>query len=125
LSRERDRRKQALERERKALERQTATGEILASMSGSMTDTKSVFDTILRNLLRLFGTGYAVVPLRRGQAFDAGRLQRRTGPQAPARGYPMPVDRDTIVSEVLIARQVRKYGGSRKRPCGRSGPPRG
>jgi len=36
-----------------SLERQTATTEILASMSGSITETKPVFDAILRNLLRL------------------------------------------------------------------------
>ena len=46
-----------------SLEQQTATGEILASISGSMTDAKPVFDTIVRNLLRLFGTRFAVVQL--------------------------------------------------------------
>src|SRR5208282_3807324 len=46
---------------RESLEQQTATGEILASISGSMTDAKPVFDAIVRNLLRLFGTRFAVV----------------------------------------------------------------
>src|SRR5262249_15627123 len=46
-----------------ALEHQTATSEILASISGSMTDTKPVFDAIVRNLLRLFGTRFAAVNL--------------------------------------------------------------
>ena len=36
---------------RQSLEQQTATGEILASISGSMTDAKPVFDAIVRNLL--------------------------------------------------------------------------
>src|SRR5262249_26754832 len=39
---------------RESLEQQTATSQILASMSGSITETKPVFDAILRNLLRLF-----------------------------------------------------------------------
>ena len=39
-----------------SLEQQTASGEILASISGSLTDTKPVFDAIVRNLLRLFGS---------------------------------------------------------------------
>ena len=38
-----------------SLEQQTASGEILASISGSMADTKPVFDAIVRNLQRLFG----------------------------------------------------------------------
>ena len=47
----------------KSLEHQTATSEILASISGSITDTKPVFDAIVRNLLRLFGTRFATVQL--------------------------------------------------------------
>ena len=46
-----------------ALEQQTATSEILASISGSMTDPKPVFDAIVRNLLRLLGTRFASVSL--------------------------------------------------------------
>jgi GAF domain-containing protein len=42
-----------------ALEQQTATGEILASLSGSIINTQPVFDAIVRNLLRLFGTSFA------------------------------------------------------------------
>jgi hypothetical protein len=42
-----------LTRERdEALEQQAATSEILASISGSMTDPRPVFDAIVRNLLR-------------------------------------------------------------------------
>ncbi len=44
-----------------SLEQQQASGEILASISGSMADTKPVFDAIVRNLRRLFGTRFAVV----------------------------------------------------------------
>jgi two-component system NtrC family sensor kinase len=46
-----------------SLEQQTATSEILAAMSDSMTDSKPVFDAIVRNLLRLFGTRFATVQL--------------------------------------------------------------
>src|SRR5438132_13397319 len=41
---------------KKSLEFQGATAEILASLSSSVTDTKPVFDAIVRNVLRLFGT---------------------------------------------------------------------
>src|SRR6202044_2284400 len=43
------------------LEAHTATAEILSSISASMTDTKPVFDAIVRNLRRLFGTRFAVL----------------------------------------------------------------
>ncbi|HSC09067.1 MAG TPA: GAF domain-containing protein, partial [Steroidobacteraceae bacterium] len=94
---------------REALERQTATGEILASMSGSMTDTKPVFDAIVRNLLRLFGTGYAVVALRRGEVFELAGFKGEPGFERLQEVYPLPVDRNTIIGEVVIAGQVRKY----------------
>ena len=48
---------------RQSLEQQIATGEILSSMSGSIADTKPVFDAIVRNLLRLFGTRFATIML--------------------------------------------------------------
>src|SRR5262245_27690055 len=48
-----------------ALEHQTATSEILSSISGSITDTKPVFEAIVRNLRRLFGTRHATVQLVR------------------------------------------------------------
>src|SRR5262249_57468675 len=46
-----------------SLERQTATSEILSSISNSMTETKPVFNAIVRNLLRLFGTRFAILQL--------------------------------------------------------------
>src|SRR5262245_3510814 len=52
-----------------SLEQQTASGEILASISGSMTDTKPVFNAIVRNLLRLFEARWACV-----QVLDDGMV---------------------------------------------------
>ncbi|HEU4921689.1 MAG TPA: GAF domain-containing protein, partial [Burkholderiales bacterium] len=94
---------------REALERQTATGEILASISGSMTDTKPVFDAIVRNLMRLFGTGYAVVSLKRGEIFELGGFRGEPGFERLQDAYPMPVDGNTIIGEVLIEQRVAKY----------------
>ena len=48
-----------------ALEWQEATGEILSSIDASTTDPGPVFDAIVRNLIRLFGTKFAVVTLIR------------------------------------------------------------
>ena len=45
-----------------SLEQQTATSEILQVVSArSRTNSKPVFEAIVRNLLRLFGTGLAMV----------------------------------------------------------------
>jgi GAF domain-containing protein len=94
---------------KEALEQQTATGEILASMSGSMTDTKPVFEAILHNTMRLFGTSYAVVALRRGQVFELAGIKGEPGFERLQEAYPLPLDEHTIVGEVVIGRQVRKY----------------
>jgi two-component system, NtrC family, sensor kinase len=44
-----------------ALEQQTATSEILRVISGSPTDVQPVFDTIVRNAVRLSGASWGVV----------------------------------------------------------------
>jgi GAF domain-containing protein len=44
-----------------SLEQQTATAEILSSISGSMNDTKPVFDAIAKSLRRLFDAPFAMV----------------------------------------------------------------
>src|SRR6185436_4729608 len=75
-----------------SLEQQTATGEILASISGSMENTQPVFDAIVRSLPRLFGTRYASVHL-----LQDGVVQKPTlgGDPAFARladRFPRPLD---------------------------------
>jgi hypothetical protein len=46
---------------KEAHEHQTATGEIIASIAGSIADAKPVFNAIARNLRRLFDTRFVVV----------------------------------------------------------------
>ena len=75
-----------------ALERQTASGEILASMSGSMTDTQPVFDAIARNLLRLFDTQFAIVALARDGKVELAGIQGVPGFEKLAASYPLPLD---------------------------------
>ena len=93
---------------KEALERQTATGEILASMSGSMTDTKSVFDAIVRNVLRLFGSNYAAVLLRRDQVFELAGFKGEPGFERLQEAFPTPLDEHTIAAK-SSRRQVRRY----------------
>src|SRR5262249_39507684 len=62
-----------------SLEQQTATGEILSAISGSTTDTGPVFDAIVRNLLRLFGSSFAFVGLLRDGMIEVVGLRGESG----------------------------------------------
>jgi signal transduction histidine kinase len=80
---------------REALERQTATGEILRVISSSPTDVQPVFDAIVRNACRLCDGVFASVARFDGElmhsmalygfAPDAREVIERTFPLAPSR----------------------------------------
>ncbi|MEO8144037.1 MAG: GAF domain-containing protein, partial [Betaproteobacteria bacterium] len=90
---------------KEALERQTATGEILASISSSVSDVQPVFDAIARNVLRILGTHFSAVQLvRDGQLHLAGfagawfeRLKEY---------FPQPLDAETAATRALKAHRV-------------------
>src|SRR5262245_29880047 len=89
-----------------ALEHQTATGEILASISGSVTDTKPVFDVIVQNLRRLFGTRVAMVQvLKDGMAHLAAAAQDAEF-DTLNRQFPRPVDGSTGSGRAMLSKQV-------------------
>ncbi|HEY6381967.1 MAG TPA: GAF domain-containing protein, partial [Pseudolabrys sp.] len=56
---------------KEALERQTATGEILQAISGSPTDTQPVFDAIVQSGLKLFPDAATTIVLRDGNRLKA------------------------------------------------------
>jgi two-component system, NtrC family, sensor kinase len=92
-----------------ALERQTATAEILASISSSSADPRPVFEAILRNLLRLFGTRYAIVVLVQNDILELVGIQGEPGFEKMAMGYPRKLDDTTFVGKVILeghAKQV-------------------
>ena len=86
-----------------ALERQSATSEILASISGSSTDPRPVFDAILRNLLRLFDTRFAIVALVRDDFLELVGIKGETGFEKMAEGYPRPLDDSTLAGKAILA----------------------
>jgi signal transduction histidine kinase len=89
---------------REALDRQAATAEILTVMSRSTVDVQPVFDAIVRNVQRLFGTRFAVLQLvRDGQlvlvAFDGHPgFERITGE------FPRPVSGDSMAAKAIRTR---------------------
>jgi GAF domain-containing protein/DNA-binding response OmpR family regulator len=88
---------------KEALDRQTATAEILAAMSGSMTDLRHVFDAIVRNTLSLFdSTLSALFLLREGQLhLVALKGDNEDFERTFAQPWPQPVDDRTLVGRVV------------------------
>src|SRR5262245_458861 len=91
------------EETKEALERQTATGEILSSISGSTTDTQPVFEAIVRNLLRLFGSSFAFVGLLRDGMIEVAGLKGEPGFEKLAERLPVPLDARTHVGRAMLA----------------------
>jgi signal transduction histidine kinase len=93
---------------KEALEQQTATAEILRVISSSPTDTQPVFDTIIRNAVRLSGAAWGIMSRVEGglvhiaahQNLDAGVLARLR------RIWPQPVAGAGPTSRVAATGQV-------------------
>ena len=92
-----------------ALQHQTATGEILSSISASLRDAKPVFDTIVRNLLRLFGTKFAVVQLLMDGIVHMPAADGEPGFEHILAQYPRPLDDATAGNVAMRTRQVVMY----------------
>jgi len=95
-----------LRRERdEALEWQNATGEILSAIDASTTDPGPVFDAIVKNLIRLFGTKYAVVTLIRDGKLELVGIRGEPGFEKLAAHYPVPLNSKTLAAKVIAARR--------------------
>ena len=92
-----------------ALEHQTATLEILASISGSITDTNPVFDAIVRNLLRLFGTRFATVQLLHDGMIEMPAAGGQPGFERIMESYPRPLDYTTVGGQAMLSKLVVQY----------------
>ena len=93
-----------------SLEQQTATAEILSSISASMTDTKPVFDAIVRNLRRLFGTRFAVLQtLRDDGMVEMPAVDGDPGFEKLIDRYPRPLSDDTVGGLAMLSRHPVQY----------------
>jgi signal transduction histidine kinase len=92
-----------------SLQQQTATAEVLSSISGSMTDTKPVFDAIVRNLLRLFGTRFAVVQTLHDGMVEMPAVQGDPGFERLIERYPRPLADDTVGGQAMLLKQTIQF----------------
>src|SRR6516164_3304263 len=94
---------------KEAREQQMATGEILASITGSITDAKPVFDAIARNLRRLFGTHLAVVQILKDGMVHLAAAGSEREFKLLRKHFPQPVDENTGGGRAMLSKQVLHY----------------
>src|SRR5271154_4331301 len=99
-----------------ALARENAIGEILSSISGSMTDAKPVFDAIVRNLLRLFGTRFAVVQVLHDGIIHMPAADGQPGFERLVDRYPRPIDASTVGGQAMLTKQIVQFSPIRGNP---------
>jgi signal transduction histidine kinase len=107
-----------------SLEQQTATAEILSSISGSMDDTRPVFEAIVRNLLRLFGTRFAVVQTLNDGIIEMPAADGEAGFERLTQRYPRPLAADTVGGLAMLEKrtiQIQPVLGNPAAPEGTQG----
>jgi len=93
---------------KEALERQTATADILRVISSSPSDVQPVFEAVARKTSELCGGNYALVVRFDGELIHlAAEHNARPGSSAPtAQLYPRPPGRDTPSARAVLERAV-------------------
>jgi signal transduction histidine kinase/putative component of toxin-antitoxin plasmid stabilization module len=90
---------------KQALAFQGASGEILSSITSSIADTQPVFLVIVQNLLRLFGTRFALVLLLRDGKLHCAAFQGQPGFEKVAQAFPAPVE-GSFAGKAILAQRV-------------------
>ena len=94
---------------RESLEQQTATSDILASISGSLTDPRPVFNAIVHNLRRLFGARFATVQLLQGGTIEMPAADGEVATDKIMQHYPRPLDNTSVGGQAMLAKQIVQY----------------
>ena len=94
---------------RKSLEQQTATSDILASISGSLTDPRPVFNAIVHNLRRLFGARFATVQLLQGETIEMPAADGEVATEKIMQHYPRPLDNTSVGGQAMLTNQVVQH----------------
>jgi PAS domain S-box-containing protein len=91
---------------REALERQTATAEILRAISQSPTDVRPVFDEVVKAAVRFCGATDANIHMREG---DQVLHAAHEGPLGSAPGTRRPLDRQTAFATAILDGRTIQY----------------
>jgi two-component system, NtrC family, sensor kinase len=92
---------------REALERQTATGEILRVISSSPADIQPVFDTIARNASRLCDGMWTVVVRYDGELIHlVANENPRVDPEARQLRFPAPATRRSLAARPILEETI-------------------
>ena len=94
---------------RESLQQQTATGEILASISGSITDAQPVFDAIVRNLKRLFGTRFATLQILKDGIVHLAATAHDQEFETLSKRFPRPLDDITGGGRAMATKKVLQF----------------
>ena len=114
LSRERD----------EALERQTATAEILGAISGSPTDTQPVFDAIVQSGLKLFPGAATTIVLPDGDQMQAVAIADKDLKREKAwrRRFPAVLDRTQMHGTAILDCKVIDFSDVKEHVTGPMAP---
>ena len=92
---------------KEALERQTATAEILRVISGSVTDTQPVFEAIVQSCRRLFGGKAVHLAMPRGDMIeDVAFASDAPAPKGVGFLKPWPLDRGSGAGTCILEGRV-------------------
>jgi GAF domain-containing protein len=92
---------------KEALERQTATGEILRVIAGTPADAQPVFDAITQSALRVFDVSHVGITVLEG---DSIRSKATAGSADPRGEFVIPLNRDSTAGRCMMDRTVINIG---------------
>jgi GAF domain-containing protein/PAS domain-containing protein len=98
-----------------ALEQQRATADVLSAMSSSMLSAQPVFDAIVRNLRRLFGTRFTTLQLLKGESIEMAAADGHKVIAKLLRHYPRPLDRSTGGGIAMLEKRTVQFTSIRSK----------
>src|SRR5258706_11591688 len=92
-----------------SLDQQTASGEILATISSSIADAQPVFDKIVESCARLFQGHYVGIGLIKEDGLLHAVSYHGANRREFEAAFPIPVDENSATGRAIAAREVMHY----------------